>query len=95
MTLVSLIRNLNENIARAASKEDGSTSRFWEGRFKSQTSLDERAVISCITNVGLNPICAKTTDTLKTPEHSSMRKRLVSIKHPIIKKFIDTLMETS
>ena len=80
-----LMRNLNENIARAANKEDDCTGRFWEGRFKSQALLDERAVISCMAYVDLNPIRAKITDTLETSEHTSIRKRLVSIKHPAIK----------
>jgi hypothetical protein len=90
-----LMRNLNENIACAANKEDDCTSRPWEGRFKSQALLDERAVISCMANVDLNSICAKTTDTLKTQEHTSMRKRLVSIKHPIIKNSLIPFMKTS
>jgi hypothetical protein len=90
-----LMRNLNENIARVAKKEDDCTSRSWEGRFKSQALLDERAVISCMANVDLNPICAKTLDTLKPPEHTSMRKRSVSIKHPIIKNSMILFMETS
>jgi hypothetical protein len=39
------MRNLNENLARAANKQDDYTSRFWEGRFKLQALLGERAVI--------------------------------------------------
>ncbi len=39
------MRNLNENLARAANKEDDYTIRFWEGRFKLQALLGERAVI--------------------------------------------------
>ena len=83
-----LMRNLNESIAREANKEDDCTGRFWEGRFKSQALLDERAVISCMAYVDLNPIRAKIANTLKTSEHTSVQKRLVSIQHPSIKNLL-------
>ena len=42
------IRGLNEYIARMAKKEGSCTGRFWEGRFKSQALLDEKALLSCM-----------------------------------------------
>jgi hypothetical protein len=76
------MRNLNEYIAHEANKKDKCTGRFWEGRFKSQALLDERAVLACMACVDLKPIRAKIDITPETSQHTSIKQRI----HCLIKE---------
>jgi len=77
------MRALNEPIARMANREDGCTGRFWEGRFKCQALLDERAVLSCMAYVDLNLVRAGMCETLRDSHHTSVRHRLESTRSAI------------
>lgn len=76
------MRLLNQFIASEANKEDGCSGHFWEGRFKSQALLDDKALTAAMAYVDLNPVRASIAETPETSDFTSVKSRLDNLRKP-------------
>ncbi|MDW6094106.1 transposase [Vibrio rhizosphaerae] len=71
-----LMKELNFSIAKLANQEDQCRGHFWEGRFKSQALLDEKALLAAMAYTDLNPVRAGIAQTPESSEYTSIKRRL-------------------
>lgn len=74
------MRLLNQHIASQANREDQCTGHFWEGRFRSQALLDEKALAAAMAYVDLNPVRAGIADTPEQSRHTSVKARIEALR---------------
>ena len=67
---------LNEPIARQANAEDGCTGHFWEARFRSQPLRSERALLTAMAYVDLNPVRAGLASRPEQSDYTSIKSRI-------------------
>jgi len=75
--------SFNEHIARRANAEDRVKGRFWEGRFKSQALLDEKALLAAMAYVDLNPVWAGLAETPEASDYTSIQERVVEFPEEV------------
>jgi len=74
------MKNINEYISRKANKEDKVKGHFWESRYKCQSLLDEKALLTAMAYVDLNPVRAVMASTPEDSEFTSVHDRIKEIK---------------
>lgn len=70
------MRGLNGAVARQANEEDNCTGWFWDGRFKYQALLDEKAVAACMAYVHLDPRRAGMAEAPEESGHTTILQRI-------------------
>jgi hypothetical protein len=76
MSISWFMKMLNQDIAFRANTEDNCKGHFFESRFKSQALLDERALLTCMAYVDLNPIRAAMARTPEASDYTSIQERI-------------------
>lgn len=69
------MKDLNQEIAQKANREDGVTGHFWAERFRSVALMDEGALLAAMAYVDLNPFAAGRCAVPEQGEFTSLKER--------------------
>ncbi len=75
------MRLLCQRVAMRANREDEENGRFFQDRYKAVRLLDEASLLACAAYVDLNPIRAAIAETLETSDHTSLQRRIETLKN--------------
>lgn len=78
-SLSAFMQHLKQPIAVRINQEDQVKGHLFEQRFYSGALLDERAVLTAMRYVDLNPFRAKIAQTLNAADHTSIQRRLEAV----------------
>jgi hypothetical protein len=84
MSISWFMKFLNQDIAFRANAEDNCKGHFFESRFKSQALLDERALLTAMAYVDLNPIRAAMAKTPEASDYTSIQERIKNRKSDLM-----------
>ena len=76
----TFMKFLKQPIARKANGEDDVTGHFFEQRFWSGALLSERAVISTMVYIDLNPAVARIAQCIEEIQHAGITERLAELE---------------
>ena len=80
-SLSAFMQHLKQPIAVRINQEDQVKGHLFEQRFYSGALLDERAVLTAMRYVDLNPFRAQIAETLQDAEHTSIQRRMRALAH--------------
>lgn len=75
-SMSSFMKHLKQPIARRANQEDGCKGHFFEQRFYSGALLSERAILTAMIYVDINPIRARIVESIEQYKETSIAERL-------------------
>jgi putative transposase len=78
-SISTFMKFLKQHIARKANAEEGVTGHFFEQRFWSAALLSERAVLSAMLYIDLNPIRARIAKYIEDIRHAGITERLAAL----------------
>ncbi len=90
------MKEVNLYMAKRANEEDKCTGHFWESRFKCQSLVDEKALLSAMVYDELNPVRSKSAKTPEQSHYISLSERIKELKNngqklPCMHPFIDSV----